>query len=973
MLKKVALLPNDTDSLYIQGIVELEPDRLSTAAAEAVKYLIEHYSRFQVRTIDSFVNSIAKAASFEIGIAPEFDVETDRGSYLKLALDRLIDRLPSDRRLTGAFIDFVEQDLADGESWHVSSPILSTASNLLDKEASTGRIYEFLSVEELNRKIDELRRLTSKLVDYMKAHPDDFNKNALKALKNFADGNAPIPGSVYFFKPSVDDLIKKNHGPAPDEIRRLYNRIRETAEDVLYIHASARLFHRKKLLDVLREELQALKQRNRVIFVEDINLSVRRLLMDMEIPEIFFKIGETIDHFLIDEFQDTSILQWENLFLLIENALARGGSLFVVGDQKQMIYRFRGSEPGIFSMVFESFANVPDEDKRVFDTTYNWRSRKAIVEFNNRIYSIQNILSAFDTVEMDESLIASTYRFNEQEVPEPLSRKHEGGFVQVRPVKTKNREEVKDEFMNLMAELLERHPASRIAVLVRKHDDGELISSWLMDAGIPVISARTLDIRTNPSINNLIAFLKFLNMPIDDVSFAATITGPAFLRAAGLTREHIIEWLERQRDNDAPLYRAFREEFNPIWQEFIEPFFKSVGYLPTYDLTREIVFSWRLFEDNAVEGAVFHLLELIHRLEERGEGDLSSFLNFLESDNPEPFSIRFPEEFEGVRIMTVHASKGLEFPVVVIPFVGLSSGKNRGTFVEDIDEDRLRLLKIDSKSATKGSRLAELYIAEKTKSKIDELNLLYVATTRAIDELHIIVGYSLNENGRVNEPFARLLLGESPAPIVIGEPVRHGETGRNAPRYYEWRPESGIAWHNSLVRQQINLQDILHGRLYAIRRGELVHGALARIKWLPESESEIASAIKAAVQDEIRARNWFEFSDEISNIVEQVTYALLDSGAIRWFRREGNDMAFAEYEIVDRTGRAHRIDRLVIRGGNVEVIEFKTGEEYTHEHLTQVITYLRLVRALFPNKNVTGHIFYIDESHIIDADSQLLL
>ncbi len=972
LLKKVALTPDDDDAVFVANLVNLPRNELSRAAMEQVDRVIEDYSRFHVRTIDSFVNSIARTASFELGFSPDFEVEASSEAYLKLSLDRMIDRLPEDKVVTEAFLNFIREDLAQKESWHAANSVLETISTLLSQEAATGKNYEFVHPDQLSMLVDEARKLAKALLEVIEPQKDEFNKNAVKALKKVANGGDNFT-SAYLFKSSIEELAKKNNSGVPPEAYKLYESMKEVLHRLLFLRAASALYHRKNLLDLFRIEIEALKRRNRVIFFEDINLKVRQLIEELNVPEIFFRLGERFRHYLIDEFQDTSLIQWDNLKPLIENALSQGGSLFVVGDQKQMIYRFRGSDPRILERVAFEFPSASDSVE-LFDTVYNWRSRKAIVDFVNEVFSPDNIRNAFGDKETDVEMLTEVYSGGRQEIPEKLGDSRDGGLVHIVPVpgphkgkKEEFNEKVRERFMAIVADVFTRYSAPDVVVLVRKHSEGEVVAGWLMEKNIPVISKRLVDIRENPVINNIIAFLRFLNMPIDDVSFAATITGPGFLKAAGMSESDVFRWLESVHESDVPLYRSFRETYPELWEKLIDPFFKRAGYLPTYELTRSILSAWDVLSANeGLDGAVAHLLKLLHGLEERGEGDLASFLKLVDSGNEEVFSAEFPESFEGIRIMTMHAAKGLEFPVVIAPFIGASnSSKGRGEPVEYDSGEWLHLLKLSSSYAKLDTLVGELYRRNRTQSILDELNLLYVTATRAKDELHIIVAYQQSEKGELRPPISRLLLGDSPAERVIGTVSAGEKEPAPSQRYLSWELRPTDGWSESFVRREIHLADITHGRLQAIMRGDLVHGALARITWLPASEELINQRVRRALKDEVIARAWLSFEPEIDDIAEQITYALMDSGAIRWFTESDDAEVFTEYEIVDAGGRTFRIDRLVLREAVVEVIEFKTGEEYTEEHLQQLSTYHSLIRRLYPSRKVESYLFYIDESHIM--------
>jgi ATP-dependent exoDNAse (exonuclease V) beta subunit len=368
----------------------------------------------------------------------------------------------------------------------------------------------------------------------------------------------------------------------------------------------------------------------------------------------------------------------------------------------------------------------------------------SIVAFNNGLYRLladehcAHTIAALILGEKAQGWatqhLAQSIRRNfqeiEQEVAPHLQRSREEGRVEVASFVGSGdelRQAVKERLVTQVKELWERR-GKGIAILVRRNQDAEDIASWLMVEGIPVVTENSLRLRSSDLIKGLIAFLRFLDYPLDDLAFWGSVESRLFHGLSGVSPEALESFITEGRWQP-PLYKAFERRFPEVFEGLIKPMLARVGFVTPYDLCREVVERFHLLERFAEEQVFIHrFFELIFQTEARGQRSLSHFLQFWEERGMEE-KIGLPEEISAVRVLTVHKAKGLEFPAVFIPFTNWRL-------------ERPRLAKLDDGSFVNLQKpLPSLLEAKRTEMMINDalenLNLLYVATTRAEEELYL--------------------------------------------------------------------------------------------------------------------------------------------------------------------------------------------------------------------------------------------
>ncbi|MCJ7663820.1 MAG: UvrD-helicase domain-containing protein, partial [Desulfobacterales bacterium] len=605
---------------------------------------------------------------------------------------------------------------------------------------------------DLARAEEDLQRSAEKLLgEIRKAGVEDWlNKRSFQAA--FLQEPLSHVERGFFEKAAFSELLTSKARGLDEAVYALldalYQGLKQAREQYLAVLARARVHAYMRALEELQREMRWLSEREGVILGGGWHSLVRGYLQENpgRGAYAFMKLGSQVRHFLIDEFQDTSRPQWEALLPLLEESLATGGSLFYVGDVKQAIYGWRGGDWRLFKeAATASFPSVPSQGRRAETLAMNYRSLPAIVEFNNGLYrlfadaefaqKIAGVILGENAQGWAQAFLAESIARNfedvEQEIAPFLQHGQERGRVEVVSFAapgTELRQAVKVRLIEQVKEVWERRKGKGIAVLVRRNRDAEDIAAWLMAEGIPVVTENSLRLRSSDLIKGLVAFLRFLDYPLDDLNCWGALASRLFRGLPGIP-PGVLEGFLAEGRWQPPLYRAFERRLPEAADAFIRPLLARVGFVTPYDLAREVVERFHLL-DRFPEEQVFirRLFELIFQTETRGQRSLSHFLQFWEEGGMEE-KIGLPEEISAVRVLTVHKAKGLEFPVVFIPLTNWRLAPPR---LAKLDEGCFANLKRPLPSQLEKERTVMMI-----NDALEALNLLYVATTRAEAELYL--------------------------------------------------------------------------------------------------------------------------------------------------------------------------------------------------------------------------------------------
>jgi len=925
-------------------------ERTARKAGELIEEILRRYSDFQVRTIDSFLSAVFRASALDFGFGPEFEIQMDSDPLISYAFSLFL-RESRERTARARLLDETVHGVlglkASGDHfpWDPASLLLAEVKSF---EATLSRLEKNPALTDRG---DQMRGLEGRIVEALEETARTVDDSGLEesARSTFRDALEIARAGRFgelIGKGMKSPPVKKPKGAARDPAALAsYDRIAaawQRADSLVGEYAGewARAVYQPYLR--LREELSATIERVKrvqgAVFIGDISRTLGGYLAADIVPDIYFRIGERVYHFLIDEFQDTSPIQWRNLFPLVENSLSIGGSLFAVGDTKQAIYGFRQADYTIMKSL-EAENPFPSATHDVKELATNRRSRPRVLEFASLVFR-QNAAASTDYA-------AAARRSGLDEWTQEALEGEDPGYVEVAVLERDDDDPPERGAIHaLMEDLRGRgYRWGDIAILAPRNEDVLHATSWLNEKGIPFLSFSSLDVRRRGVAGEIFALLGFLDSPPDDLSFATFLLGGIFERT--LASRHgwrSMEPLHRflfQCRTERPLYKAFQREFPELWSACFAALFRSAGYLPVYDLVSEAYAAFGVFDLAGEEEATLaKLLEGVMVFEGSGSNSLREFLGAAGgSGDGEGWAIDVPRGADSVRAMTVHKSKGLGFPVAIVLLYGEA---NRGfPFTVVRDGGGVELVKITKAIAGRDPALAALYEEEAEKEKVNRLNSLYVALTRAKREMYVIAV----RRERDSFPFDLLPAGAFPPSPAKGKAaVDPVPAEARAALSHEARTMPPSAGGGRLSREER-------------RRGELVHRMLALVQYAGNDLEDVLAAAGSRAALEARVAG-----GEPAAGASAAACARMIRGTelAAYFARRPDRAVLAEQEFCDAGGRLFRMDRVVVDPDRVTVIDFKTGPEISAEYDEDMRTYARILSEAYPGRSVDAYLAYID-------------
>ncbi|HTR44781.1 MAG TPA: UvrD-helicase domain-containing protein, partial [Thermodesulfovibrionales bacterium] len=727
-------------------ITSLDPQVMKEKAGLLIDAILDNYSDFQVKTIDSFMTTVFKASAIDFGYNPDFEVLMSIDTLMEYSFDlfmRTAKEGTAEADFLGEIVDFLGEQKKAGESylWDPSAALLEEIKKIYRKLSSRGKQPEIEDCGEDLRKIREEIRVTIEGIEKeiedsgLKRHGNSSYRTILPLVrgKSFPDligkGFANFPVS----KPAKGN---SNEQAAYDRILALWRDTEELISrfTILFVHSRCTPYVRA--YQSFGNTVEAVKRQQGKVFIGDINMRLAEYLDRAIVPDVYFRLGDTIFHFLIDEFQDTSPIQWGNLFPLIENSLSQGGSLFTVGDTKQAIYGFRDADYAIMKGL-EKENPFPSAEHAVRELSTNYRSRKRIVDFNERVFKERLAGNAeYREAGKRSGLTEYVQKAKEGETDE--------GYAEVTLLERNDNEPPERvKIQELIEQLRVRGYDYRdIAVLTQTNEDAVRATTWLNEKDMPFISFSSLDVRRRQVTGEVVALMNFLDAPTDDLSFGTFILGDVFTKMVSkefpaVDIDTLREFCFLQRGN-RPLYKAFQGTFGSLWEKYFEGLFRAAGFLPVYDLVTEIFALFRVFDNiPEEESALVKILEVVKDFEGGGFNSLRNFLfAALDEESGQEWEMTVARNTDAVQVMTVHKAKGLGFPVVIVL---LYEVRNRGfEYIVQEKDSTVCLLKINKSAAACDQDLQDLYDQERMKEMVNRLNSLYVGFTRPERELYVV-------------------------------------------------------------------------------------------------------------------------------------------------------------------------------------------------------------------------------------------
>jgi ATP-dependent helicase/nuclease subunit A len=938
----------------LSQILSLDEDRLVSRAETLIDEILLNYSDFQVKTIDSFMASIYKASAIDLGYPPDFDIVMAPEATMAYAFNRFLRRV----RAGSPEAHFLEEVLElilkgkgaeDAYLWDPSKGLLDEMKELYQKLSGIVKQVrtpgEGEEIDLLIREISAAAEKLDKLIDSsdLKRRENSTFETILEATRI---GSHPDLIGIGLKNPPVLKPKEAETNPRYQQILEQWSELGHRIREYTQRYAFRFYLPYLRAHHAFRDILEGTKKEEGIVFIGDINKKLSNYLDREIIPDVYFRIGETIYHYLIDEFQDTSPIQWINLYPLIENSLAQGGSFFAVGDTKQAIYGFRDADYRIMKNL-ESTNPFSSARHEVKELGVNYRSLERIVQFNKDFF--QKVVAVRDEYR------EAAGRSGLTDYVQGMREEHQGsGYAEVILCERNDEEPAeKVELQRLIVELKARgYRYSDIAILTHRNDDAVEFTAWLNEMNVDFISYSSLDIRTRKLTEEVFFLLTFLDSPPDNLSFAGFLLGEILRRALerkgrSAELEGLHEFLFKNR-RKTPLYKLFQGAFPALWEEYFDGLFRSTGYLPLYDLVAEIYRVFDVFEAFAEEEAtLIKILEVIKNFEREGMNNPADFLRLAsdETSGEKEWNIDVPAGIDAVKVMTIHKAKGLGFPVVILILYGEQS---RGfKYILDETEEEVSLLKINRAIAASSPLLEKAYEEERMKEMVNRLNTLYVGFTRPESELYVIgvVGKK--------KQFPLDLLQEAGYPPEKKKGPSPGSKEADQSRLELSHSASPVDFSSFASSDELNLEER--------KRGEFIHRVLYLIEYSDEhAETELEEVIRQVSKE--------SNVDYPTDPVKKEILELLRHGEVMpYFMPKPGRVIWREQEFSDQGGNLLRMDRVIMDEGRIMVMDYKTGGDKKAEekYSSQLKNYIRILRDLYPDREVEGMIAYVDLKEVV--------
>lgn len=957
VLKELDILAREPQAsgYYNDFVKEFGPEEKLRKRAEDLLYNILHdYGAFAISTIDKFFQQALKAFAREIGQFSSYQVELDKDSLVRESVDRILDSMTEgDNSLIGWITESVMESLNDQGKFNIEKGLYQTAEKLKSDEHREAVEKYGLDEAKVHLKDDlrNLRRNCLKLMDdyvrrlsdaaekvlsvFEKAgiRPEDSNGKFISLLWKYvglkrgsevkslsSSFREKAADSTKWFSKDKQSLLPKVEGSLEEPLAELialfdmplkaYNTARALNKDIYNLGISSEL----------SEEFNALVKEKNVMCLDDSNILLKRIIGGSDAPFVYEKLGVRFEDFLLDEFQDTSTIQWQNFEPLLRESNDNGRDNLVVGDVKQSIYRWRGSDWRLLSSgIKETF---PDSDDSL-SLTSNWRSLGAIVDFNNSFFDyaagvLDSKLSA------DSHLIRDIYADVAQKA---MTDDKARGSVEVTFCEA---DEQLETILQSISKVREAGASfGHIAVLVRENKDGAKVASYLVDNGIPVISDDSLHAKGSLTVRRLVSLMSCAFNGEDSVS----------------------NYLAKSLDVDIP-----------------------EDYLSLYDLAESLLRSLNAHDASLFEREIIYVqafMDVLNDWVSVNGNNLQSFLNFW--DEYKKDYVSSPEDTDAVRIITIHKAKGLEFPYVIFPYaesVLLADTKRNFHWCRPMSEaagyglDGLFNVNLSSGSAD--SFFADSFETDMLMQAIDNLNVFYVALTRASKGLHII--------------------SENPSKTFLGSFDKKGDDAEfkslshilysfvktrfpDPGQMYDFSkipPRKALAEYRAASYPSFDIKDraslkfsddsaayfsdemILTPRVHGI----VLHEIMSRVNSSADLRGSVRQAVSAGELSEAEG-------DKCAEILAKEIEAHGE-----WFPEDGS-VVRNELEIIGTDGRLHKPDRVLTFPDRTVVIDYKfkdydPGESY-RGYFNQVARYMDLYRTMgYPA--VEGYLWFIGDS-----------
>lgn len=963
--------------------ITIDKSTIQERCKKILDAILQNYSAFSITTIDSFTHKIIKNFAYDLGLSLNFEVEMDAVSLLNEAVDVLISKIGTDKKLTNLLIDYSLDKTDDDKSWDIARDLNEFAKILLNEDdvkhfrnLANKQLDDFFSLKNKLQKINsqiekEFKDLGDKVLKFIEDnglsstdfsygdYPKHFQKfQKLRFLKN---GDIKFEGRLYknieedknlyggktapLAKDTIDDVKKQLH--------QHYYQSKELFDEKYSLYVLNKIALKSiiplAVLNNINSELETIKEDNNIRLNAEFNQLISDNIKDQPAPFIYERIGQRFQHYFIDEMQDTSVLQWQNLIPLIDNALAQENSnLLLVGDGKQAIYRWRGGKAEQFINLGSDVENPFFVEKEIRSLETNYRSFSEVIHFNNSFFQhTANFLQ-------NESYKKLFVDGNTQ-----LENSKNGGYVSLEFLEKE--EDKEDEKIKYPKKVLEKinqlkddFSLNEICVLTRTKKDGIAIANYLSEHNIDIVSSETLLLQNSSKINFIIDVLKIIQNSSDQETRFEVLY---FLHQHLASDESKHQFCHQFVKSDPTLF------FNELKQYGVAFNISNFHQLPFYEKIEEIIRGFQLV--NSSDAYIQFFLDVVLEQQRKGT-DIAEFLEFWELKK-EKLSIVAPASGNAVQVMTIHKSKGLEFPVVIFPCdVEIYRQIKPKSWLDELpkDYDGFSELLVDHSKSLElvSDRGFQIYNQQREELELDNFNLLYVALTRSVEQLHIVTAYKISSKGEENTNFysgvfinflkEQNFWKNEVLEYSFGNQNRISKKEKTISNAEIHKKFISVPWqdHNIfLLASSSKLWNTEQGR--AIDFGNLIHEIFSKIYLKKDVDKVLSMCYQQGILNDEQLS---EMNNNINDVVNHPKLADYFSNHV---------ISYNEREIVDVDNQVIIPDRLVFIDDKVVIIDYKTGNQ-SKEHHQQLLKYEQVLQSMN---------FKVDKKILIYINDEIVL
>lgn len=995
-------------------------------AAKALSLLTHHYNEFRVQTIDAFFQSVLRNLARELNLTANLRVDLNDEQVEAQAVDELINSLEEGEEVLNWIRDYIDKNIEDDKGWNVISQIKDFGKNIFKdfyKDHKTELDNRFSDESFFNDFITDLRERRTRILNRLNEHakqmykkirdanldnPNLFNRGANGLLSHIikltkgTPSNDPTPQYIQSCIDSADKwpaskcpakekaaIIELASASLCSDLKILNDyRIKDWRE---YQSCNLTLKHlsQLRLLHAISEAVDEINKDTNRFMLSNTQSLLCTLMKDSDTPFVFEKMGAYLKHIMIDEFQDTSTIQWNNFRKLLDNCMAQVDSHnLIVGDVKQSIYRWRQGDWKLLNNIEHEFTK---EQIKIEPLDTNYRSEENIIRFNNAFFK-QAVLQTVNELE-SEGIQGATELVEAYKEIEQKPRKDNGkGCVRIKLFRydSKNASDYKQKILNELIEnirqLLDQgYKQKDIAILARsKTVIPDIVDSFQnIDTNVSLVSDEAFRLDASLAVNVIIEALRLLTHPHDKLTESKLVK---------LYQQQVIKTGKDINDLFVGENSTELKSFLP--SGYIDKF-ESLSRLSLIDLVDEI---YSLFSLDSLEGQSAYVCTFYDTLNEYLRDHPADIDDFIEEweDTLSSNTIQ-SDEVDGIRLITIHKSKGLEYDNVLIPFCDWELEKTNGITIWCSGDDKekpygeLPLIPVDYSSKMLGTVFEDDYKEEHLQNTVDNMNLLYVAFTRAGKNLFITgKKYKERTSGKsershiiqyIIEELAKELPGaiiddagdNGPISFELGtlstceERVEKEKATENpfelSPKTHKLKIETFP--HPVSFRQSNKSHDFIKGedidpsdaKRY-IKVGNVLHQLFSTILTEADIEPRLKELEQAGIiyNDDITSR-------ELQN---KISCALSNEKVKNWFSPRWklfNECTILDYDKETGDVYEHRPDRVMTDGKEMIVVDFKFGKPRDEYH-EQVQRYMRLLMRM-GYKQVSGYIWYVLRNEIV--------